>query len=112
MFEENIGQSFSTVRFLTRADDHTVLFESDGVRFLSKSGFVMLSFVGSSPLSRLVAEKPLATKMNYLLTSEGRASMWGSFSSCGPDFIGSSRPQGRLVSRIVQPELIINGANF
>jgi hypothetical protein len=49
---------------------------------------------------------------NHLLTSEGRASTWGSFSSCGPDFIGSSRPQGRLVSRIVQPELVINGANF
>jgi hypothetical protein len=35
----------------------------------------------------------------------GSAAPWGSFSSCGPDFIGSSRLQAGLAERIVQPRI-------
>lgn len=66
MFEQNRGQADESVRFLTRAQGRTILFQDHRIILVGPRSRVALVFEGSAPNPRISGESQLETRLNFL----------------------------------------------
>ncbi len=67
VFERNVGQSASEVRFLPRAGSSTLFLTAHEAVLALDAGAVRLRFLGGNPHARIVPENELSGRMSYLL---------------------------------------------
>src|SRR5436190_11589240 len=66
VFERNVGQSASEVRFLSRSGSSTLFLTASEAVLALGGGAVRLRFLGGNPDARVVAENELSGRVSYL----------------------------------------------